>query len=460
MKAVRADLNIEFLADMATHNGFLITNEDHYSPTNVDAWVDSSKFTDVEYRCECGAFTGQEFIGQTCPRCKTEISLHSLNFAYTGWMSLHGHHVISPVYYIMLKRVLGTPLLRYILGDYKSKLSVKYNENDKGNDEEKTKKKQGRISQDDIRAIESKIPKTKLQYKGLGHDRFYERFEEILYACAPKNNPEVETLIREKDAVFVKYIPFYSTAFRPVSKTSETKFYPKINKWFAQMISVSCQMENMVLDIEIIQALNYIQKCWMDSVEHLIKNEISKKEGCVRSEIVGGGFSFAGRCVITFENTLNIDEVDLPYSMCITIFQYKITRMLATRYNMSLEQAYLFVNTNEKNDIVRQLLDELIEEGQWIVYLREPTNNIASIVLAKIRRYKIGDDTMSIPPEVLKGLNADFDGDALDIWFLMDKQLVPKFEAFHYSCMIDNINEKIEIDLKEWNDICIGIMTE
>ena len=226
------------------------------------------------------------------------------------------------------------------------------------------------------------------------------------------------------------------------------------------MISVSCQMENMVLDIEIIQALNYIQKCWMDSVEHLIKNEISKKEGCVRSEIVGGGFSFAGRCVITFENTLNIDEVDLPYSMCITIFQYKITRMLATRYNMSLEQAYLFVNTNEKNDIVRQLLDELIEEGQWIVYLREPTNNIASIVLAKIRRYKIGDDTMSIPPEVLKGLNADFDGDALDIWFLMDKQLVPKFEAFHYSCMIDNINEKIEIDLKEWNDICIGIMTE
>ena len=136
MKAVRADLNIEFLADMATHNGFLIKNEDHYSPTNVDAWVDSSKFTDVEYRCECGAFTGQDFIGQTCPRCKTEISLHSLNFAYTGWMSLHGHHVISPVYYIMLKRVLGTPLLRYILGDYKSKLSVKYNENDKGNDEE------------------------------------------------------------------------------------------------------------------------------------------------------------------------------------------------------------------------------------------------------------------------------------------------------------------------------------
>lgn len=460
MKAERTNLNVEFMTDMLTHNGFLIQNEDHYAPTNVDAWVDSSKFTDVEYRCECGAFIGQDLIGQTCPRCKTEISLHSLNFSYTGWVPLHGHKVIAPVYYIMLKRVLGTPLLRFILGDYKSKLSIQYNENDTNYEDNKKQKRAGRVSQDDIRAIENKIPKSKQMFKGLGHDKFYERFEEVMLACAPKNNPELEILLREKESVFVEQIPFYSTAFRPVSKTSETKFYPKINRWFAMMVSVSCRMENMILEIETIQALNYIQKCWMDAVEHLIKNEISKKDGFVRSEIVGGGFSFSGRAVVTFENTLNVDEVDLPYSMCITAYQYRITRMLATRYNMSLEQAYLFVNTNERNDIVRSLLDEIIAQEQWIIYLREPTNNIASIALAKIRSYKIGDDTMSIPPEVLKGMNADFDGDALDIWFILDKAMLPMFEAFHRSCMADRINEKIEIDLKEWNGICLGLMTE
>jgi DNA-directed RNA polymerase beta' subunit len=460
MKAERINLETEFLTDMATHNGFRIEKEDHYAPTNVDALVDSSKFTDCEYRCDCGAFIGQDLIGQVCPRCKSEISLHSLNFAYTGWIDLKGHKVISPVYYIILKRVLGTNVLRMILGDYKCKQNIKYNENDKGIEEEKKQKRAGRVSQDDIRYILKKVPKTKHCYQGIGHDQFYERFEEIIAACAPKNNPEVDILLKNKEAVFTSYIPLYSTAFRPVSKTSETKFYPKINKWFAMMVSVACRMENMVLDIEKIQALNYIQKCWLDAVEHVIKNEMSKKEGFVRSEIVGGSFTFSGRAVITLDISLDVDEVDLPYSMVITAYQYRLTYMLATRYNMTLEQAYLFVNTYEKNDIIISLLDEIMAEGQWVMYLREPTNNLASIVLAKIRRYKIGDDTMSVPLEVLQALNADFDGDALDILFLLDKNLVERFGAFHYSCLSDRVNETVKLDLLAWSAVAMGRMTE
>ena len=460
MKAVRINLETEFLADMATNNGFVVEKEDHYAPVNIDQLVDSSKFTDCEYRCDCGAFIGQDLIGQKCPRCKSEITLHSLNFQYTGWIDLHDHKVITPVYYIMLKRVIGTNMLRYILGDFKSKRDIKYNENDQGEPEEKKQKRAGRVSQDDIRYIEKKIPKTKLMYKEIGHDGFYQKFEEILTACAPRNNEEVQILLQNKEAVFTSKIPLYSTAFRPVSKTSETKFYPKINKWFAQMVSVACRMENMVLDMERMQALNYIQKCWMDAVEHIIKNEMSKKEGFVRSEIVGGAFAFSGRAVITLDISLNVDEIDLPYSMVLTAYQYRLTYMLATRYNMTLEQAYLFINTYEQNEIIIQLLDEIIAEGQWVMYLREPTNNLASIVLAKIRRYKIGDDTMSVPLEVLPGLNADFDGDQLDILFLLDQQLVPKFNAFHYSCLTDRINEKVSLDILSWSDVALGRMTE
>ena len=173
-----------------------------------------------------------------------------------------------------------------------------------------------------------------------------------------------------------------------------------------------------------------------------------------------GGGAFSGRAVITLDISLDVDEVDLPYSMVLTAYQYRLTYMLATRYNMTLEQAYLFINTYEKNDIIISLLDEIIAEGQWVVYLREPTNNLASIVLAKIRRYKIGDDTMSVPLEPLGGLNADFDGDALDIWFLLDKQLVDKFSAFHYSCLTDRVHEHVSLDIREWADVALGRMTE
>lgn len=460
MKAVRSNFATMYYADIATNSGFKIEKEDPYAPTNVDLLVDSSKFTDGEYRCDCGAFQGQDLIGQVCPRCKSEIVLHSLNFNYTGWIDLKGHKVISPIYYIMLKRVLGTNVLRFILGDYKSKADVKYNEKDKGRQEETKQKRAGRVSQDDIRYIEKKVPRSKQIFKGIGHDEFYERFEEVMEVCAPKNNEEAKILLDNKEAVFTSFIPIYSTAFRPVSKTSETKFYPKINKWFAMMIADALAMDDMVLREAKIQALNNIQKYWLDAVEHIIKNEMSKKEGFVRSEIVGGSFSFSGRAVVTLDISLDVDEVDLPYSMVITAYQYRLTYMLATRYNMTLEQAYLFVNTHEKNDIIIELLNEIIDEGQWVVYLREPTNNLKSIALSRIRRYKIGDDTMSIPLEVLGGMNADFDGDALDIWFLLDKGLISKFEAFHRSCLTNIVNETVDLDLKEWCAVAMGRMTE
>lgn len=459
MKLTRINLENEYLRDMAIHNGFLIKNDDKFAPTNVDALINSSKFMDCEYRCDCGAFIGQDIIGQTCPCCGSEIALHSLNFEYTGWINLGKHKIISPVYYNILKRVLGNNMLKFILGDYKSDLSVQYNENDKDFLENKKNKKSGRVSVNDINYIKKKIPKSKHQYQGLGHDVFYERFEEVLTACAPKNNPDVQMLIDEKDAVFTSKIPIYSTAFRPVSKTSETMFYPKINKWFSMICAVYCQLDDMVLDIEVIQALNFIQNYLIEACEHLITAEISKKTGFVRSEIVGGTFSFSARGVITLDISLRADEIDIPYTMALTAFQFRITHMLATRYNMTLEQAYLFISNSDRDPIVLQLLDEIIAEGQWVFLIREPTINLASIEVCRIRRYKFDDDTISLPQEPLPGFNADFDGDQLNLCFLIDENIHKEFEPFHLSCMTNFITEKFTIELMNWSDVSLGLMS-
>lgn len=458
MQLRRINLEHEYLVDMITHNGFLIKQEDRYAPTNVDALINSSKFTDCEYRCDCGAFIGQDIIGQVCPRCGTEITLHSLNFEYTGWLDIAPHKVISPIYYNILKRVLGNNMLKFILGDYKSDFSVQYNENDVNFEENKKSRKTGIPNPNDLTYILKRIPKTKLIYQGIGHDEFYQRFEEVLTACAPKANEDVPMLLEEKESVFTSKIPIYSTAFRPVSKTSETMFYPRINKWFSMMAAIYCKLEDMNLPIEYIQSLNCIQNYWVEAVEHLIKNEISKKDGFVRSEIVGGTFSFSARSVIILDNSLRGDEIDLPLPMLIIAYQYKITHMLATRYNMTLEQAYLYVQDYDENPLVVDLLQEILDQGQYVFMIREPTINFASIELMKIRRYKINDDTMSIPPEVLKGLNADFDGDQLDICFL-PPEVVPDFESFHYSYMMDFVSGNVNIDCLEWHAISWARLT-
>lgn len=459
MKPERINLENEYIIDMITNNGFDLKNDDKFGPVNVDSLINSSKFMDCEYRCDCGSFIGADIIGQVCPKCGHEISLHSLNFEYTGWLDLGEHCVISHPWYIMLKRVLGTNTLRFILGDYKSDNSVQYNENDINFEENRKNKKSGRKSNDDISVIIKKIPKSKHQFQGIGHDEFRRRFEEVMLACAPKSSDELETLLANKDSIFTSKIPIYSTAFRPVNKTSETLFYPKINKPFAKMASIVQTLPDMILDIEKIHALNYIQNDLIEACEYEIKSEMGKKDGFIRSEINGGTFSFSGRAVITLDISLCADEVDLPYSMVVTVYQYILTHRYAVRNHTTLEQAYLFVSTYEENEAVMALLDEIITEGAWIYILREPTNNLASINLCRIRRYKLHDDTISLPVEPLDGYNADFDGDALDVCFI-PKEIKHIFEAYHFSCMSNYITNETRVSLKEWCAISLGRMSE
>lgn len=455
----RTNLEVEYYTDMICNTGFLIKSENTFSEVDVDKLINSSKFTDCEYRCDCGAFIGQDLIGQICPKCNSEITLHSLNFRYTGWIDLGKHRIIQFEYYNMLKRVIGNHMLRFILGDYKEDNPVKYNENDTEYEKKKTQKKTGRPSADALSQIINRIPKSKHCYMGIGFDRFYENFEEIINACAKKGcADEAAILIENKESVFTTKVPIYSTTYRPNTKTSETLFYPKINKLFMMLVSTWCKIENMVLDIEIIAALNAIQNYYIEACEHLIKNEMSKKEGFIRAQIVGGTFSFSARGVIILDISLRGDEIDIPFNMALTAYQYRMTHMLAVRYNMTLEQAYLFIQTYRRDPIVVGLLDEIIAEGQYVFILREPTNNLASIFLGKIRAYKFDDDTISLPVEPLAGLNADFDGDQLNLSFI-PKELVPEFQAFHHSYMTDYVNEKFKIPVKEWIDIGIGLMT-
>ena len=256
-----------------------------------------------------------------------------------------------------------------------------------------------------------RIPKNKLKWKGLGHDGFYENFEEIILSCmTTSNKSDIETILAEKEIAFTSKVPVYSTAFRPVSKTSESYFYPRINRFYAQMCAVYCSLDDMYYKEEQINALNCFQKYWLGATEHLIDNEMASKSGLVRSEIVGGTFEFSGRGVIILDQTLSAGEVDLPFPMLMTLLKYKVTHRIHVRYNITLEQAYLMINMNKHPEIVHTILQEILDEGVWIMMLREPVNNIASNCLLKVRRFKLNDDTISIGEPLLTGYNADFDG--------------------------------------------------
>jgi hypothetical protein len=69
------------------------------------------------------------------------------------------------------------------------------------------------------------------------------------------------------------------------------------------------------------------------------------------------------------------------------------------------------------------------------------------------------DSTISIPLEVLTGLNADFDGDELDILNL-EENTKDIFAEFELVSMYNYIDNTIDFDNKEWVAISAGLITE
>jgi hypothetical protein len=458
----RINMEHEYYSDMILRNGFKIENEDTYSPVDPQALVNSSKFTDCEFRCDCGAFIGQDIIGQKCPICGSEIMLHSLNFNYTGWVNLNKHKVITPSYYFLIKRCIGNNMMNFILGNYKADHDVKYSETDTEFDSRQNQKKRGRVATNDINAIIKKIPKNKHKYMGIGFDAFAADFENIMIDCCPKPKQEdLKILLEHKNDVFTSHIPIYSTAFRPVNTTSESQFYPTINRWLTKIVALQFQLRYMQLDVEVISALNCIQNNWIEACNHLIDNEMGKKTGFIRSEIVGGPYHFSARGVITLDPLLNINEIAVPYNMLLGAYKYKVAHTLSVRYGWTLEESCRFIDENERDQRIVKILDEIVDTGVWCLMLREPTNNLASIALVKVKRYKFedADDTVSLTIEPLGGMNADFDGDQLDYVFL-DQFGYECFKPFMYSCMTNYVTGEFQLSLREWFAICAGRMSE
>jgi hypothetical protein len=158
---------------------------------------------------------------------------------------------------------------------------------------------------------------------------------------------------------------------------------------------------------------------------------------------------------------MRLDEVDLPYDMLVFVYQFKIAQKLCVRKHIPFEQAYLFARDQRYSPEIIDIVDEIIhrEGPKWVMLLREPTINMGSIGIYKIRNYKMNDYTISITTEILAGMNADFDGDECDVQFL-EPELVHMYAPFHMSQIYDYVNDKIHIENKEWIAITAGCITE
>lgn len=459
VQILRRNWDCDCLYDIMTGNGFMITEPSTFqldkktvkSVYGARSPLYGTDFSDEQacierYRCECGAIKGYQFKGETCPYCKTEVNSKDVNIEFTGWLSLGNHYIIAPYYYEKLASVIGKKVIAEIA-------IIK-----------KQVDRDGHISR-----AESLDPNQAPQspYSGIGIAEFKDRFEEIMeyFYNKKRKSPDkasaIQRLIKEKASVFVSKIPVYSTFLRPQSQTSDSYYFNSIDKEIEPLFSL-CDRIKSAEAIDEYFVLSRIQlranKLWEKNLE-LIKG----KNGFIRGQVLGGGLNYTARNVIIPNEHLEMDEIKLSYYTFRILFKEKILYYIMKIMGVPLYKALqIWHEGHVFSEKLWQIMMMIVErEKVSCVINRNPTLNYYSILLMRVKTISRDPDdyTLGVPFFILPGLNADFDGDILNIIAMVNKEIAKSFSKFspvtNMMISIDSgkLNEYFSLDKNQMIDL-------
>jgi DNA-directed RNA polymerase subunit beta' len=134
----------------------------------------------------------------------------------------------------------------------------------------------------------------------------------------------------------------------------------------------------------------------------------SPKFGTLQRKLISTTVDNVGRAVISPNPDLDMDSVGLPEEKAFKAYEKFVTRRLV-RQGMSMRAAREQIA--DKTQLARRILME--EMDQRPVYIsRAPVLHKFGIMAMKPRITK--GDTLQVSPLIVKGFNADFDGDAMN----------------------------------------------
>lgn len=423
----RLNWDAEFYSDLLKGNAFIITEPSEItldgskhkslygpqSPLYGTTYEDEQSFIE-RYRCRCGSFKGRQFEGEICPICGQPVDFKDSDINVTGWISLGDNRIISPYYFNVLQGAIGKSVFPDII-------YAKYKITTDGRKVKPTE--------------EDQETKPSSPYAGIGVDAFYDNYENIIrYFMSIKKNKTrtLELLLKQKRCVFISHIPVASTLLRPQSITSDTFYFNSIDKIINTTFSLSENLKNCV-DVERDYILQRLQTK-VNDMWNIYFEELNGKEGLIRGELLGGSLNYTSRNVIVPSPDLHDNEIDLSYHTFLEVFKYKIIWYLMKLDDITLSKAYaIWKQASTFNDKVYEVMQYIIEkEDVKVLINRNPTLNFYSMLLMKVRQIKPdGEDyALSVPLSILPGLNADFDGDILNLIGMVDKSISYMFRKF------------------------------
>lgn len=462
------DLDKEAELDLRTGKGMIITEpiKDKKSSDNTynkggirSDFFYSEMHTDnafkERYSCKCGHLMGKSYESALCPYCRTPVKLVDIDLQKFGYIVLKDYRIIHPQLYMFLDNIFGTKNKKSVLENIMRIPKHK----DTGVD--------GNVVKDANNEDDDQFKDQ--PFARIGMLEFQKRFDEIFEYYVNKNKRNVnmqgnaEFVRQNKDKLFIKYIPVFSSALRFSVIQDEINFVHGADKIYNILFStVSSLNKTKGVSMSVNKKLAYIQK-QMQELYAKMFSLLNKKDGFIKSGVIAGKMNFTGRHVIISNPDLAADEIIVPYMSFLEEYKFEIIHILSETQNITESQAYdeWYQGCISFSNKIYEIMKTIIAKGAYYGINRPPTIDHGSVLLQRIVdvTHEIDDLTMSISFMILPGLNADFDGDNLTVMKLSGKDQINDWVRFNPRkyMMISHDHGLLNENMLPIKDLAIGI---
>ena len=415
------NLDEEAKKDIETGRGFRVTARQNiktnlksadsvFSPLFGQGLQDEQPYS-TRYRCNCGRITGKLNNRTICPYCKTAVKYMDDDFEFSGWIILDNYYYIHPAFFTFVRNFIGK-------NDFDNIILYKENLDQDGN------------------AIPKEIKNQEDSFKNIGLIEFHNRFEEIItyYANKYKNKPNKmsiynDIIMKYYDIIWQHSIHVYTTLLRPY-RITDGHFYFEGNNQEYNIIATEATVLNnkSTLTHKRQEALLYHIQIKVMTIISNIDKMLSGKKGIING-LFGGKYNFVSRCVIIPDPDLKVDEIALPYPCLMEMLKELIINNIQRMYGCTYMDAYnrWYEGLLKVDDIMVQILETIISQnkngrGIPVIINRNPTLHYGSIMQMYCVKIYTKSYAMGLPLQILTPLNADFDGDVMNIlWIINDE---------------------------------------
>lgn len=352
----RVNLDESRIEHLKDDNGFIITNaqpslkKSLKDPNSIFSTKFGQQVQDLNpfadrYKCSCGYVMKRINNGTICPICNKPVRFVDDNFGYTGFIVLHDQFVIHPNIFKSIEFFIGAETLDEILLPADKK------------------------DQDGFLEVDTEKTRENPFY-GIGMIKFKEKYQEILDYFLKKNPKKLdyyEDLMTVKEQTFTHSIPVFTIHLRPFKPDGTSFRYEDTNGIYNMIAKLQESINKDTLAINRKkttkeQLLYDIQKKWMelyDQIDKILKG----KKGQFRA-VMGGRYNFSSRSVIVPDPTLRIDEIKLPYTALVELFQQRIINVLTKTHGMSYELAKRTwaKAQKEKDERIYEIIEGMLRE--------------------------------------------------------------------------------------------------